>query len=115
MQVAVGVLAVLVVVLGVVAARQHSRLVDLRARVALPTTASNDSGEHDAIVIVIRNHAEVAADRNPLARTLSVMSPGLVRGLVHRETVSELRTRLEAEGIDADVRVRRVIPRDRGT
>ena len=109
-----GVLAVLVVVLGVVAVRQHSRLVDLRARVALPATVGQD-GEHDAIVIVIRNHAEVAADRNPLARTLSVMSPGLVRGLVHRETVSELRARLEAEGIDADVRVRRVIPRDRDT
>ncbi len=113
MQVAVTVLAALVVVLGVVVVRQRTQLVDLGARIALPATPGEGAGEHDAIVIVIRNHAEVAANRNPLARTLSLMSPALVRGLVHRETVSELRDRLEDEGIDADVRVRRVVPRDR--
>lgn len=112
MEVTVVVLAVLAAGFALLAAHQHRQLVDLEARVRLPdaNAPASTGDEHDAIVIVIRNHHEVAAARTWLAAGLSALSPGLVRSLVHRETVRELRARLEAEGIDADVRVRRVLP-----
>lgn len=111
MVVAVVVLAGVAAVLAGVAVHQHAQLLDLRARVPLPGAGATD-GAHDAIVVVIHNHHEVAAGRNRLARGLSALSPSLVRQLVHRETVRELREQLAAEGIDADVRVRHVVPQD---
>lgn len=110
MEVVVVVLAVVATGLAVLAVHQHRQLVEFRARVRLPDAPGSPGDEHDAIVIVIHNHHEVAAGRTSLARGLSALSPSLVRSLVHRETVREVRTRLEAEGIDADVHVRRVMP-----
>ena len=112
MVVAVVVLAVLAVGLAAVAVRQHAELVDLRARVRLPGPSGSSDTDHDAIVIVIHNHHDVAAGRTRLARGLSAVSPNLVRNLVHRETLREVRAQLEEQGIDADVRIRRVVARD---
>lgn len=106
MTVAVVLLAVVATMLAAVVVRLRLQLRTLRDWVH--TSAPSPVDEHDAVVIVIHNHDDVAADRNRLARTLSLISPGLVRDLVHRETIRELRARLAEEGIDADVRVRRV-------
>lgn len=110
MAVVVVVLAVLVAGLGALAVHQHGLLRDVRVPLRLPPDPA--VGQLDVIVIVIHNPHEVAASRNPLARGLTALSPGLVRSLVHRETIREVRAQLEAEGIDADVRVGRVLSRD---
>lgn len=112
MAVVVVVLAVLVAGLAALAVHQHGQLGEVRARLRLPDDPAATGDEHDAIVIVIHNHHEVAAGRNPLARGLSALSPSVVRSLVHRETIREVRARLEAEGIDADVRLGRVLHHD---
>lgn len=107
-------LVVLLAVVAVLAGRvvqQHEELVDLRGRVGQHAAPGPD-GEHDAIVIVIHNHDDVAANRSRLARAVSLLSPGLVRGLVHRETIREVRAQLAEQGVEADVRVRRVVHRD---
>lgn len=64
----------------------------------------------DVIAIQIRNHGEVAASRSAFARPLAVLTPGLLRGIVHRETVKMMRTELAGNGVDADVRLRRLAP-----
>lgn len=107
-------LAIGVLALTALALHQQTQLSHLEDAVVLPDSLEGQSAAHDAIVVTIRNHAEVAADRNPLAPTLSLLSPALVRTIVHRQAVSELRAQLAEEGIDADVRVRRVVPRGQG-
>lgn len=64
----------------------------------------------EVIAIQIRNHGEVAAGRSAFARPLAVLTPGLLRGIVHRETVKMMRAELADNGVDADVRLRRLSP-----
>ena len=89
-------------------------VVALRRRVAeledaLAEAVGGDVAE--VIAIEIRNHGEVAASRTSLAKPLAVLTPGLLRGIVHRETVKMMRVELAENGVDADVRLRRIGPR----
>lgn len=90
-------------------------VVALRRRVAELERALGDAvgGEPaEVIAIEIRNHGEVAANRTSLAKPLAVLTPGLLRGIVHRETVKMMRVELAENGVDADVRLRRIGPRE---
>lgn len=62
----------------------------------------------EVITIEIHNHVELAAERTGLARPLHRVAPGLIRSLVHKETVKLLRRELADQGVDADVRLRRL-------
>lgn len=83
------------------------RIVELED--ALAEAVGGDVAE--VIAIEIRNHGAIAASRTSLARPLAVLTPGLLRGIVHRETVKMLRVELAENGVDADVRLRRIGPR----
>ena len=80
------------------------RIVELED--ALAEAVGGDVAE--VIAIEIRNHGAIAASRTSLARPLAVLTPGLLRGIVHRETVKMLRVELAENGVDADVRLRRI-------
>lgn len=77
---------------------------------ALATTDCDGSSgvSAEVITIEIHNHVELAAERTGLARPLHRVAPGLIRSLVHKETVKLLRRELADQGVDADVRLRRL-------
>ena len=112
----VSALVVLVVVLAVLLLGARREVLRLRTALDAVTDVGLTSLDPDAVDVVaihIRNHDEIAAGRSALARPLAVLSPGLVRTLVHREVVRRMRLQLEDEGVVADVRVRRVVTRSR--
>lgn len=62
-------------------------------------------GRRRLITIEILNPLEVAANESKMARRIGPIAPNLIRGEVTRQAVRELETQLEAQGIDAEVRV----------
>jgi hypothetical protein len=83
---------------------QQRRITSLRR--ALDDAVGAEATE--VITIEIRNHAELAASRSAFARPLAVLTPGLLRGIVHRETLKMMRVEMAENGVDADVRLRRL-------
>ena len=109
-------LGIAVVVLGAVLVAQRHRIHELEAELAGDADPDRPAGTgrhrpDEVIAIHIRNHGDLAASRTSLARPLGRVAPGLLRSIVHRETLKELRTQLVAQGVDADVRLRRLPPR----
>ncbi len=113
-------LVVAVVALGATVALLAVALVRSRAEVrALAEEAARLAAEVDpdapwhppveVIAVAIEDHVTLAATRSPLAKPLGRVAPGLLRGVVHREVVAQLRAELAAQGVEADVRVRRVV------
>lgn len=59
------------------------------------------------VTIEIHDHAAVARSRSWLAGPLALAAPRLVRDVVNRELVRELRRELRDQGVDATVALRR--------
>lgn len=89
-----------------VAVAQRRRIVELQR--LLDDAVGADGVE--VIAIEIRNHGQLAASRSAFARPLAVLTPGLLRGIVHRETLKMMRSELAENGVEADVRLRRIAP-----
>lgn len=104
----VALLVVVVLALGALCGGLWLQVHELRTRIGVVR-----DDELEAIVVHVRNHDDLAAARNPWARGISLVSPALVRSLVHKEVVRELRERLAEQGVEADVRLRRVVERER--
>lgn len=93
--------------LGRLAAR--SELVARRVE-ALPPDLSRvfgDSGRH-VITVELLNLFELAHRRTWVARPLSVLTPRLLRDILHRKVVGRVRAGLAEAGVDADIRLHRV-------
>ena len=111
----VGVLLVLLVgvagAAGVAAYRLRQRLVEAEAAIeALRVELAADvvpPGPH-VITIEMRNISELAVQRSTIAWPLATFAPGVLRTIVLRQTVREMRTQMAAEGVDADVQIRRL-------
>jgi hypothetical protein len=119
-------LAVVLVVLGLlgiglavaVLIRLHaqvSRLAERADRVArrieaLPPDLSRVFGNRDRHIISVEllNLFELAHRETWVARPLSVLTPRLLRDIIHRALVGRVRENLAASGVEADVRLHRV-------
>ena len=77
---------------------------------ALPPDLSRVLGNEDRHVISVEllNLFELAHRETWVARPLSVLTPRLLRDVVHRTLVGRVRENLAAAGVEADVRVHRV-------
>ncbi len=77
---------------------------------ALPPDLSKVFGVQDRHVISVEllNLFELAHKETWVARPLSVLTPRLLRDVIHRHVVGRVRENLSAAGVDADVRLHRV-------
>ncbi len=108
----VEVVALLLLSAGVIAALAAGIVVQHRCILALEADRGDDLDRPgpttEVIAIEIRNHADLAAERTGLARPIHRVAPRLIRSLVHNETLKLLRLELAEQGVDADVRLRRL-------
>jgi hypothetical protein len=113
---AVGVLVVAVA--GVVIGRLRAEMRGLAERAdkiarrvdALPPDLSKVFGVQDRHVISVEllNLFELAHKETWVARPLSVLTPRLLRDVIHRHVVGRVRENLSTAGVEADVRLHRV-------
>lgn len=77
---------------------------------ALPPDLSRVFGNHDRHIISVEllNLFELAHRETWVARPLSVLTPRLLRDLIHRAVVGRVRENLAASGVEAEVRLHRV-------
>ncbi len=77
---------------------------------ALPPDLSKVFGHEDRHIISVEllNLFELAHKETWVARPLSVLTPRLLRDVIHRHVVGRVRENLTAAGVDADVRLHRV-------
>lgn len=77
---------------------------------ALPPDLSKVFGMEDRHIISVEilNLFELAHKETWVARPLSVLTPRLLRDVIHRHVVGRVRENLTAAGVDADVRLHRV-------
>lgn len=77
---------------------------------ALPPDLSKVFGNEDRHIISVEllNLFELAHKETWVARPLSVLTPRLLRDIIHRHVVGRVRENLTAAGVDADVRLHRV-------
>lgn len=102
-------------VVALVRLRREAGAVDARARQvaermnALPPelTGGFGSGDRHVIVVELLNLFELAHRESALTRPFTMLTPRLVRDLVHRRLVGKVRESLSAAGVEADVRVHR--------
>jgi hypothetical protein len=114
--VAVGVLGLVLAAVALARLRAEvGRLEDQAASVArrveaLPPDVSHAFGNRDRHVIAVEllNVFELAQRETWVARPLSVLTPRLLRDLIHRHVVGRVRENLAAAGVKADVRLHRV-------
>ena len=112
----VGVLGLIVAALAILRLRAEVRALAARSeeiarRVdALPPDLSRVFGNTDRHVISVEllNLFELAHKETWVARPLSVLTPRLLRDVIHRHVVGRVRENLTAAGVDADVRLHRV-------
>ncbi|HEV2782188.1 MAG TPA: hypothetical protein VGX25_22580 [Actinophytocola sp.] len=91
--------------------RLAERAERVAARVAaLPPDLSRVFGNHDRHIISVEllNLFELAHRETWVARPLSVLTPRLLRDVIHRAVVGRVRENLAASGVEADVRLHRV-------
>lgn len=76
---------------------------------ALPPDLVEFLGEGDRMVLTaeLLNPVKLAAEKVWIARPLSVVTPNLLRELVYKQAVTQVRKQLAILNIDADVRVHR--------
>lgn len=112
----VGVLGLAVAGLVMVRLRREVRALADRADVvarrveALPPDLSRVFGHEDRHIISVEllNLFELAHRETWVARPLSVLTPRLLRDIIHRHVVGRVRENLSAAGVEADVRLHRV-------
>lgn len=112
----VGVLGLAVAGLAIVRLRREVRGLAERAEAvarrveALPPDLSRVFGHEDRHIISVEllNLFELAHKETWVARPLSVLTPRLLRDIIHRHLVGRVRENLTAAGVDADVRLHRV-------
>ena len=112
----IGVLGLVAAALAMVRLRAEVRGLAERAEViarrvdALPPDLSRVFGNEDRHIISVEllNLFELAHKETWVARPLSVLTPRLLRDLIHRHVVGRVRENLTAAGVDADVRLHRV-------
>lgn len=77
---------------------------------ALPPDLSRVFGVQDRHVISVEllNLFELAHKETWVARPLSVLTPRLLRDVIHRHVVGRVRENLSSAGVEADVRLHRV-------
>ena len=77
---------------------------------ALPPDLSRVFGTEDRHIISVEllNLFELAHKETWVARPLSVLTPRLLRDIVHRTVVGRVRENLSTAGVEADVRLHRV-------
>jgi hypothetical protein len=66
-------------------------------------------GNHDRHIISVEllNLSELAHRETWVARPLSMLTPRLLRDVIHRTVVERVRKNLAASGVEADVRLHR--------
>ena len=76
---------------------------------ALPPelTGGFGTGDRHVIVVELLNLFELAHRESALTRPFTMLTPRLMRDLVHRRLVGKVRESLSAAGVEADVQVRR--------
>lgn len=76
---------------------------------ALPPelTRSFGTGSRHVIAVELLNLFELAHRESALTRPFTVLTPRLLRDVVHRRLVGKVRESLTAAGIEADVRLHR--------
>jgi hypothetical protein len=112
----VGVLGLIVAALGIFRLRARVRALAQRSEAiarrvdALPPDLSRVFGNADRHIISVEllNLFELAHKETWVARPLSVLTPRLLRDLIHRHVVGRVRENLTAAGVEADVRLHRV-------
>ena len=77
---------------------------------ALPPDLSRIFGNQDRHIISVEllNLFELAHRETWVARPLSVLTPRLLRDVIHRTVVGRVRENLSANGVEAEVRLHRV-------
>lgn len=77
---------------------------------ALPPDLSRVFGNRDRHVISVEllNLFELAHKETWVAKPLSVLTPRLLRDIIHRTVVGRVRENLTAAGVEAEVRLHRV-------
>lgn len=77
---------------------------------ALPPDLTKVFGHEDRHIISVEllNLFELAHKETWVARPLSVLTPRLLRDIIHRHVVGRVRENLTAAGVEADVRLHRV-------
>lgn len=108
-----GVLACAVV--GLVRLRRELAATEDRARevaermAALPPqlTGGFGTGDRHVIVVELLNLFELAHRESVFTRPLTMLTPRVLRDVVHRRLVGKVRESLSAAGVQADVQVRR--------
>lgn len=111
----VGLVVLVLAVVALVRLRREVGSVEARARQvaermnALPPelTGGFGTGDRHVIVVELLNLFELAHRESALTRPFTMLTPRLVRDLVHRRLVGKVRESLSAAGVEADVRVRR--------
>jgi hypothetical protein len=73
----------------------------------LRLTGGFGTGDRHVIVVELLNLFELAHRESVLTRPLTMLTPRLLRDVVHRRLVGKVRESLSAAGVRADVRVRR--------
>ncbi|MDV6014545.1 hypothetical protein [Haloechinothrix sp. LS1_15] len=108
---------VAVAVLALVVFRLHNRARELAATAdelaermhALPADLVDYLGDGDRLVLSaeLLNPVELAAEKTWIARPMSAITPNLLRELVYKQAVTQVRKQLDELNIDADVQVHR--------
>jgi hypothetical protein len=76
---------------------------------ALPPqlTGGFGTGDRHVIVVELLNLFELAHRESVLTRPFTMLTPRLLRDVVHRRLIGKVRESLSAAGVQADVQVRR--------
>lgn len=102
-------LAVACVALVAHSVRLRRRVDDLEWRLEVVNTTANDLEPGPPVIVIeMRNIGEVAMQRTAMAWPLVTFAPGVLRTIVLRQTVRQMRTQMAAEGVDAEVVLRRL-------
>jgi hypothetical protein len=92
----------------VVATEDHARQVAERMKALPPQlTGGFGTGDRHVIVVELLNLFELAHRESVLTRPFTMLTPRVLRDVVHRRLVGKVRESLSAAGVEADVQVRR--------
>jgi hypothetical protein len=79
-----------------------------RVKALPPELVGLGSGDRHVITVELLNLFELAHKENALTRPFTALTPRLLRDVVHKKIIGRVRESLSAQGVEADVRVRRV-------
>lgn len=90
------------------ATRAQARDLAERMKALPPELVGLGAGDRHVITVELLNLFELAHKESALTRPLTALTPRLLRDVVHKKIIGRVRESLEAQGVRADVRVRRV-------